>query len=68
MPIIDEYDAIARRLRELEGRERKAGEPPKGGQIGDIEKWRDLARETARQYVEDRRRQITHQLLRRGRS
>jgi hypothetical protein len=68
MPIVDEYDAIARRLRELEGRRPAPDKAKGGGQIGDIEKWRDLARETARQYVEDRRRQITHQLLRRGRS
>ena len=51
MPIIEEYDAIAKRLREL-----KADAPKGAEEIADLEKWRDLARDTARAYVENRRR------------
>lgn len=51
MPIIEEYGAIARRLRELQ-----TASPKSVGEISDLERWRDLAKETARQYVEDRRR------------
>jgi hypothetical protein len=51
MAIIEEYGAIAERLREL----RKAGASPKGAEAGtDLERWRDLARQTAREYVESR--------------
>lgn len=54
MAIIEEYDAIARRLRELRG-----GSPKDANEIADLERWRDLARETARVYVENRRRRAT---------
>ena len=52
MPIVEEYDAIAKRLRELKTR------APKGAnEITELEQWRDIAKETARAYVEERRRQ-----------
>ncbi len=53
MPIIEEYDAIARRLRELQAASTKSAD-----KITELEKWRAVAMETARVYVEDRRRQI----------
>jgi len=53
MAIIEEYDAIAKRLREL----RSAS--PKGANEIDLERWRDIARETARVYVESRRERAT---------
>jgi len=51
MAIIEEYDAIAKRLREL-----RTASPKGAEEIADMERWRDLARETARVYVENRRR------------
>ena len=54
MPIIEDYAAIARRLRELnpppaqDRQDRKAGRQ--------LEEWRDLAEATAREYVQTRRR------------
>lgn len=51
MHIADDFDAIAKRLRELQ-----APSPKSSEQIAELEKWRDLARETARIYVENRRR------------
>jgi hypothetical protein len=48
MPIIEEYTAIARRLRELHAAS------PKGLKEINLELWRDLARETAREYIESR--------------
>jgi len=51
MAIVDDYDAIAKRLREL-----RSGAPKSVAQIGELEKWRDLARQTARAYVDSRRR------------
>jgi hypothetical protein len=53
MPIIEDYDAIAKRLREL-----KAATPKSAERITDLERWRDLARETARVYVGGRRRML----------
>jgi hypothetical protein len=53
MPIVEEYDAIAKRLREL-----KTSTPKGADEITELERWRDLAKETARAYVEGRRRQI----------
>jgi hypothetical protein len=50
MPIIEEYTAIARRLRELHATS------PKGVREINLERWRDLAQETAREYIESRRR------------
>jgi hypothetical protein len=51
MPIVEEYDAIAKRMRELQSAAPKSAE-----EITDLERWRDLALQTARGYVEDRRR------------
>ena len=53
MPIVEDYDAIAKRLREL-----RTVAPKGAEEITHMERWRDLARETARAYVEDRRRQV----------
>jgi hypothetical protein len=50
MPIIDDYDAIAKRAREL-----KLPQSHKGV---DLEKWREAASETARAYVQTRRREL----------
>jgi len=50
MPIIEEYTAIARRLRELDAAS------PKDMKEINLELWRNLARETAREYIEGRRR------------
>jgi hypothetical protein len=50
MAIIDDHEAIARRLRELNP---PASRPAKGR---DLDKWREIAAETARVYVENRRR------------
>jgi hypothetical protein len=54
MAIIEDYGAIAKRLREL------SPEPANRGQkeIDELEKWRHRAEETARVYVQDRRRGI----------
>jgi hypothetical protein len=52
VPIVEDYGAIAKRLREL-----RADSPKSADEITHLERWRDLARETARAYVEDRRRQ-----------
>ena len=51
MAIIDDFDAIAKRLREL-----RTPAPKSADEIGELERWRDLARETARVYLENRRR------------
>jgi hypothetical protein len=50
MPIIEDYDAIARRLRELNPPARQAGKT-----TGRLEEWRELAEATAREYVQTRR-------------
>ena len=50
MPIIEEYGEIAKRLRELQ-----AADPNRVDEIGELEPWRYLARQTAREYVESRR-------------
>lgn len=50
MPIVEEYTSIARRLRELHAASAK------GVEEINLELWRDLARETAREYIESRRR------------
>jgi hypothetical protein len=50
--IVEDYGAIAKRLREL-----RTDAPKSADEITHLERWRDLARETARAYVEDRRRQ-----------
>jgi hypothetical protein len=51
MAIIEEYNAIAKRLREL-----RAVSPKGVDEITNLERWRDLARQTAQEYVENRRR------------
>ena len=51
MSIVEDYDSIARRLRELQ-----AAAPKGAEEITELERWRDLARQTAREYVESRRR------------
>jgi hypothetical protein len=51
MAIIEDYDAIAKRLREL-----RAPSSKSANEISEMELWRDLATETARIYVENRRR------------
>lgn len=54
MAIVEEYDAIAKRLRELQTPSAKSADD-----ITHLERWRDLARETARAYVENRRQRLT---------
>jgi len=51
MAIIDDFDGIAKRMREL-----KSPAPKGANEIAELEKWRDLAKETARVYLENRRR------------
>lgn len=51
MRIVEDYDAIAERLRELKAAEPKSAEP-----TTELQRWRNLARETARSYVANRRR------------
>jgi hypothetical protein len=53
MPIIEEYDAIAKRLREL-----RAASPKSVDEITNLERWRDVARQTAEEYAENRRRRL----------
>ena len=53
MPIVEEYDAIAKRLREL-----TANNPQRVNEISNLERWRNLAKETAHAYVKTRRRHI----------
>jgi hypothetical protein len=53
MAIIEEYDAIAKRLPEL-----RTDSAKRADGITNLEKWRDRARETARVYVENRGRRI----------
>jgi hypothetical protein len=58
MPTIEDYGAIAKRLRELQA----AG--PKGpDKIIELEQWRDLARQTVREYVQSRRRPRAGRLI-----
>lgn len=54
MAIIDDFDAIAKRLRELQSPAAKSAED-----IAEMEQWRDLARETARVYLANRRRGVS---------
>jgi len=49
--IVEDYEAIAERLRELKAAEPKSAEP-----TTELQRWRNLARETARSYVANRRR------------
>jgi len=51
MPIVEDYDAIARRLRELQ-----AASPRSAEEISELERWRDAARDVARVYVQNRQR------------
>ena len=50
MSIVEDYVSIAERLREL-----KAAAPKSAERITELERWRDLARETARAYIGNRR-------------
>jgi hypothetical protein len=50
MAIIDDHEAIARRLRELKP------SPAPTTKDTDLDKWRGLAEQTARVYVQNRRR------------
>jgi hypothetical protein len=52
VPIIEDYDEIAKRLRELNLPATPAAKN------ADLDKWRDFAKETARVYVEDRRKDV----------
>lgn len=58
MPIIEDYGAIAKRLREL-----RAATPKGPDEISELERWRDLARRTAREYVASRRQQTARRLI-----
>jgi len=51
VPIIEDYDGIARRLREL-----KPSATPSAKDADLTDKWRGFAEETARAYVQNRRR------------
>ena len=51
MAIIDDFDGIAKRLRELQ-----SAAPQDFSEVTDLEEWRGRAQETARRYVDDRRR------------
>jgi hypothetical protein len=51
VPIVEDYEAVAKRLREL-----RATAPKSAERVTELERWRDLARETARIYVDGRRR------------
>jgi hypothetical protein len=53
MPIIDDYEAIAKRAREL-----KLPVQAQSHKVSDLEKWREAALETARAYVQTRRRDV----------
>ena len=50
MPIVEDYDAIAKRLREL------GPSATPTAKDRDLDKWRDLAEQTTRVYVQNRRR------------
>ena len=59
MAIIEEYRAIAKRLRELQA------DAPKGvDEITELEQWRNLARQTASEYVDSRRQRSTGRFMR----
>lgn len=51
MSIVDDYAAIAKRLRELQA-------PKSADEITGLERWRSFAYDTARRYVDIRRRQM----------
>jgi hypothetical protein len=53
MPIINDYGAIAKRMREL-----RTPNPKGAERITDLERWRDAAKEVAQTYVEQRRREL----------
>jgi len=53
MAIIDDYDAIAKRAREL-----KLPVQSQSHKGVELEKWREAASETARAYVQTRRREL----------
>jgi len=51
MPIVEDYEAIARRLREL-----NPSATPSGKTTDRLDEWRTAAEATARDYVQTRRR------------
>ena len=53
MAIIDDYEAIAKRAREL-----KLPVRAQSHKVFDLEEWRQAALETARAYVQTRRRDV----------
>ena len=53
MPIVEEYDAIAKRMREL-----RTAAPQDADEIAKVEKWRDSALDVARAYIQKRRREM----------
>jgi hypothetical protein len=53
MPIIDHYEAIGKRAREL-----KLPVQAQSYKVSELEKWREAALETARAYVQTRRRDV----------
>ena len=50
MSILDDYGAIAKRMRELQ-----AASPKDANEIAELERWRDAALGVAREYVQARR-------------
>ncbi len=62
MSIVDDYGAIARRMREL-----KAASPKDANEITELERWRDTALGIARDYVQARRRGLLADVQRRQR-
>ena len=62
MPIIDDYDAIAKRMRELE-----LPVQEQSPEEAELEEWRDAAFDTARAYVHKRRHELALGSMRRRR-
>jgi hypothetical protein len=58
MPIVEDYDAIAKRLQEL-----RTGSAKSADRITELEQWRDAARDVARVYVENRRKRAPRRIL-----
>jgi hypothetical protein len=54
MAIIEDYDAIATRAREL-----RTSSPKGADEIAELGRWRNLAQKTARAYIENRRRPMS---------
>jgi hypothetical protein len=58
MSIVEDYGAIAKRLRELQ-----SATPKDAQQITELEKWRDAAFDTARSYVQRRKMEIVRRRI-----